>query len=141
MKYPQATLIRHDDNIQEESLGYLVVFDGIKKLMECVTLELPDRNNQTSISRINAKRYFVKPRWSQKYKKHFIIEDVECRDYILFHPLNKYSQTRGCIGIGTSFVHINEDKILDVNWSRRTLNKMLKLMPNGFWLTIINQDK
>ena len=79
----KAKLIRltKDD---KQTLSSLFFFDDdVNLLLHVKALELTDRNNQTSISRINEGRYICKLRWSNKYKWHFILENVEGRSFIL----------------------------------------------------------
>lgn len=129
------------DGEENESLGELIVWDGLKRIFECKTLELPDKENQKNISRIPEGSYWCAPRKSKKHGDHFHILNVEGRSLVLFHTLNRYTQTRGCIGVGTSFSHIDDDGILDVIWSQHTLDKMVKLFPEGFRVFIIDMDK
>lgn len=138
---PRATLTRLMDGEVMESLGHLTAWNGLEKIFECKTLELEDRNNERNVSRIPEGSYWVSPRESEKYGWHYHILGVEGRSFILIHAGNRYSHTRGCILVGTSFKHLDDDGILDVIWSRKTLDKMLGLMPEGFRLRIIDLDK
>jgi hypothetical protein len=73
-------------------------------------MEPPDRNNQPNISCIPLGSYVVRARWSQKYKDHFWVTEVEGRSFILIHPGNVggdrakglRAHTWGCILLGLS---------------------------------------
>jgi hypothetical protein len=133
----RAVLIRLDQN-KKQSLGRLFIFDGLDIQYECCTLELADNKNQRNISCIPTGNYDVKPRTSEKYGNHYLVENVENRDYILIHPANYYTQLRGCIAVGSDFYDINKDGECDITYSRRTVKEMLDVAPDGFDLTIID---
>ena len=64
----------------------------------CNTIELPWKNNETKVSCIPEGKYFIKKRYSNKYKLHLEILDVKNRSLILFHPANNALQElKGCI--------------------------------------------
>ena len=77
----KACLNRLDEGI-DQTLGHLTLWDGLEKVFECVTLELPYEHNMTNISCVPKGVYKVLPRTSDKYKKHFILDDVPNRRYI-----------------------------------------------------------
>lgn len=110
-----------------------IVFEGY-------SLELPDKENQKFISRIPAGVYECKKRWSLKFGSHIQVLDVPNRTWILIHALNFHRQTQGCIGIGDGFTDINGDGYQDLTNSKKTLKKILSLLPERFTLEIINED-
>jgi len=116
--------------------GLLTIYDGEEKVFNCWTLELPDLDNQPRISCIPKGEYNVVKRFSPKYKYHFHILEVPNRSYILIHQANFVSQLRGCIAIGKTLKDINNDGLKDVTSSVMTKNKLLKILPNKFTLTI-----
>ena len=121
----------------KQTLGYLTLYDGLEKVFECVTLELPWVANMKNVSCIPKGVYKVVPRCSPKYKNHFILEDVPNRSTILIHQGNFYTNTEGCILVGSRFGQINNDSLLDITASRRTLSKLLAVTEErGFELTI-----
>ena len=64
----------------------------------CNTIELPWRKNEKRVSCIPEGKYFIKKRYSDKFKWHIEIIDVENRSSILFHPANNALQElNGCI--------------------------------------------
>ena len=133
----RAVLVRLQQN-KKQTLGRLLIFDGLDITYECCTLELADNNNKRNISCIPTGEYNVKPRTSDKYGKHFIVNNVQNRDYILIHPANYYSQLRGCIAVGSDFFDINKDGECDITYSRRAVKEMLTVAPDGFNLIILN---
>lgn len=136
----KAVLHRLNDNTKIQSLGRLFLFDGLELPFKCVTLELPDKNNQRNISRIPAGTYKVVRRWSEKFKNHFHLLDVAGRSLILIHVGNYYTQIEGCILVGTRFTDIDKDGELDVVSSGYTMRRFLTIAPKEFELTIIDHD-
>src|SRR6476620_3724062 len=64
----------------------------------CNTIELPWKNNERRVSCIREGKYFIRKRYSQKFKWHLEIAAVPNRDLILFHPANNALQElNGCI--------------------------------------------
>lgn len=64
----------------------------------CKTIELPWKNNERRVSCIPEGKYFLKKRYSLKYKWHIHITGVQNRSLILFHPANNaMKELNGCI--------------------------------------------
>jgi len=137
----KAVLNRLKDNDHKQSLGHFLLYDGISKVFESKSLELPDKSNQRDISRIPAGEYVCELRWSKKYGYHFHIKDVDGRSWILIHFGNYFTDIRGCILLGNDFVDINRDGHLDVTSSKKTIARLLKVAPQSFNLKIIDLDK
>ena len=133
----RAILLRISEN-KNQTLGRLFVFDGLDIAFECCTLELPFKANLRNVSCIPPGEYKTTPRSSEKYKQHYLVENVMLRDYILIHPANYYTQLRGCIAVGYDFYDINADGEHDLTHSRRTMKHLLAVAPEGFLLTILN---
>lgn len=98
-----ATLERLETSIHG-TFGVLNICD-----FKCFTLELPDYNNQPSISCIPEGEYQVSLRYSPSFKKTlYNVKNVPKRSYILIHGANfagdkkKGLQTHleGCIALG-----------------------------------------
>lgn len=134
----KAFLLRLEKD-SKQTLGAMHFYLGLKLLLSVKALELTDRNNQTSISRIPAGRYRCILRWSTKYKWHFIVLDVEGREWILIHFGNYYRDTRGCILVGNDFYDINKDGYKDVTSSKKTIKRILNLPGDEFELIIIDE--
>jgi len=125
-----------------QTLGTLVLTnDDGKKLFNCKTLELPWLNNKRNESCIPLGNYKVVARQSARYNKHYHIQDVPGRSFVLIHIGNYYTQTKGCILVGKSVSDINGDGYLDVTNSKSALQELLKLAPNGFDLEIKRKPK
>ena len=123
---------------RHQTLGHFYLYDREQQLFDCVVLELADRGNQRSISRICGGEYLCVRRNSKKYGSHFILKDVEGRDMILIHFGNYYTDTRGCILFGRSFGDINKDGLKDITSSRNTIREFMDIAPLEFKLTINN---
>ena len=64
----------------------------------CNTIELPWRKNEKRVSCIPEGKYFIKKRYSDKFKWHIEVVGVENKSSILFHPANNALQElNGCI--------------------------------------------
>jgi Family of unknown function (DUF5675) len=64
----------------------------------CYTIELPWKNNETKVSCIPEGKYFIRKRYSKKFKWHLEIVNVKNRSLILFHPANNaLRELNGCI--------------------------------------------
>lgn len=104
---------------------------------QCWTLELPLLNNQQDIS-------CIYPAGGYRGRKHFSPNNDECieivnvmdRTNIQIHAGNYTSQIRGCILVGDSVKFLNDDLIPDVTNSKKTLSKLLDLLPNNFDIEI-----
>lgn len=67
------------------------------KLMS-YTIELPWKRNETKVSCIPEGKYFIRKRYSLKFKWHLEIYDVSNRSLILFHAANNaLTELNGCI--------------------------------------------
>lgn len=113
------------------TMGVFTLISNDKVVFTSNTLELVDKDNQFQISCIPKGTYKVTARYSDKYKKHYILEDVENRDAILIHVGNYTKDTHGCILLGVKGTENTIQK------SRVTLDKLLSIAPDGFTLTII----
>lgn len=64
----------------------------------CYTIELPWKNNETKVSCIPEGEYFIRKRYSKKFRWHIEVDAVENRSFILFHPANNAKrELNGCI--------------------------------------------
>jgi hypothetical protein len=115
------------------------------EVFKCRTLELPWLDNQRNVSCIPEGYYDVDFRTSAKYPKHFIVNDVPGRSFILIHqgnyagslnPKSGKSDIRGCILVGKAFVDLDGDGLADITSSKSTLNKLLEVAPDGFVLEV-----
>lgn len=131
----KVRLTRTEQN-DKQSLGVLQIIDGYRIAMSCFTLELPDRNNEPQVSCIPTGSYQVKKRTSPKFREHFHIVGVPNRSYILIHAGNYHTGILGCVLVGSGYRDINNDNITDVINSKKTLVKLLDILPSTFELEI-----
>ena len=126
------------DYHEKQTLGAFSLYEeyGETPVFTCKTLELPKNDNIRRKSCIPPGIYEVIPRYSEKFKKHYHVLNVPNRDFILIHPANWVTQLLGCIAVGDSFKDLNNDEMVDITNSRKTLNKILSLAPEGFTLEI-----
>jgi hypothetical protein len=125
MKNKFAIILRHGMIESKPTYGDFYLFDSFKQVYTCKTLELPWKQNQREISCIPTGNYFLSNRYSDKYKHHLLINNVEDRDNVLIHVANYASQLKGCIAPGADFGDIDKDGIIDVTSSRKTLDEIL----------------
>ena len=141
----EATLTRIPQRTQ--TLGKLIVRQNNAVIFDCDTIELPWMNNQPQISCIPIGTYNVVYRESAKYPRHYHIQNVPARSWILIHQANyvgsKNPNTRkadllGCIGVGRGYADLNGDGIVELTRSNATLKQMLAVIgTNSFTLTIL----
>ncbi len=121
-------------NSLEATLGVLT--DISTGLPICLTLELPWKDNMTSLSCIPKGLYKVEKYSSDKYKHVFKILNVPSRTNVLIHVGNTADDTQGCILLGSQFGEL-KDKIAVLN-SRGSLDLLKKYVDNKpFELEII----
>ena len=111
-------------------------FDGLELVYHCCTIEPPWKDNKKNQSCIPEGKYEVQPRESKKYKKHFVLNGVDGRSYILIHWGCFYYNTTGCILVGTEHRDINQDGEQDVINSRITFDKIRNLLKGKRDLTL-----
>lgn len=102
----------------------------------CHSLELPWLNNVRDISCIPNGIYKCRKIISPNHGVCFEICDVPFRTLIRCHAGNFTSQILGCILVGDSCTDFNNDGIFDVTKSVLTLKKLMRLLPDEFWLEI-----
>ena len=93
---------------------------------QCLTLELPWRDNQPNVSCIPPGEYAYKIRFSPK-KQYYVLElqNVPGRSYIQIHVGNFTRQIEGCILPGYGIKDIDHDGILDVTDSQAAFDDLM----------------
>lgn len=92
------------------------------------SLELPWKDNITSVSCIPAGTYDTTFYDSPAHGKVLLLQDVPGRTYVEIHSGNYTDQTEGCILLGDSIKYLNSDGIPDVTNSRYTLNSLFEFV-------------
>lgn len=117
---------------QTEGVLYLRDKNG-KLLFECVTLELPWKDNKNSISCIPAGSYKARFRYAHESPSrsydHIHIKNVPGRTWILIHTGNYNWHVKGCVLVGSAHRDINKDGLLDVINSKVTMNRLMHEIP------------
>ena len=126
-------------DVQTIGLGFVYDESG-QILFSFKTLEREWSNNKIGASCVPEAVYNVEKRYSSKYGNHFILRDTEPRSYILIHAGNYNFQTNGCILVGAEHKFLNSDLNLDITESRKTLDKLLLILPQKFNLKIISYN-
>ena len=129
-------IFRHTEQ-EKQTLGYGFVVDkNSNPVFFFSTLELPYSGNRASISSIPIGIYKGIKSNSPSLGNVIKINGVLDRTHILIHQGNYNNQIRGCILVGTSFVDINKDGVIDLFNSKITLNNLLKHLPIAFNIEI-----
>lgn len=110
----------------KQTLGKLSVYLFNDWLFDLYTLEQEWSNNEISDSCIIPGNYIVSPANSSKHGKCFEVLNVENRTKILFHVLNYYFQSQGCIGVGLEQGDINDDGYKDLKRSSDAMNDLIE---------------
>src|SRR5690242_1260659 len=128
-----------DDKKQTLGMGFVIDFiNGIKSLLfSFVTIELPWMDNERAVSCIPPGIYKVRKYMSPTHGECFLIIDVPERSMCELHAANFSRQLKGCIAPGESHTDIDHDGLKDVTNSRKTLDRLLELLPEEFELQII----
>ena len=123
---------------EKSTLGAFVIYD-VAKVWECLSLELPDRDNQPKISCIPEGTYQCKYTFSNHFQKFFYeVLNVSGRAGIRIHPANfAQKQLLGCIALGKSHTDMDKDGSIDITDSRKTVAEFEKIMKHEPFKLII----
>lgn len=106
----------------------------------CFSIELPWKENQKNSSCITEGTYELKPRYSNKFKRHLMLQDVYNRNLILIHPANNaIKELQGCIapvmqltGIGKGiYSKLAMQKMLSLFYQAKDRNEKITLNINS----------
>lgn len=122
----------------KQTLGKMILFENLNQIFDCLTLELPWKNNATRISCISVGEYECEkvPATASIPYEHILIKDVPGRSGICIHFANYYLQLRGCIAVGDGLMDMNYDGEFDVKNSSKTFKKLMEFLPDQFTLII-----
>lgn len=108
------------------TIGKLQLYNSQAKLLfECMTLELPYRDNKQQVSSIPSGSYQMKISNSPKFGTVYKILNVLNRSNILIHKGNYASDTQGCILLGQELLlPANFEKGMILNSKQAYINLM-----------------
>ena len=121
----------------KQTIGDLYVLndkDEVVKRFDC--LELPWKNNQRRISSIPEGKYDAKKHFSPRFERSIWLQNVNNRSEILIHKGNFFDDILGCILPGLELKDIDNDRLIDVAFSRQAMGEIYNLMPNEFEVEI-----
>ncbi len=124
--------------LKDRTLGTMLVFDGSAVLARFSTLEPPDRGNRPNESSIPAGRYQLRPRRSDKFGEHLVIEGVPGRSWILCHHGNFPADTEGCILVGMGHKDLDADGKPDVFSSRAAMGLLVQFIREPAELIVVD---
>ena len=120
-----------------QTLGQLIVMDGLKLVFQCKTLELPWKDNRQMISCIPPGCYPLKLEWSPRFEMElWEIYDVPNRSECKFHVANYVRQLNGCIALGDMHTDLDGDGLRDVRNSARTLDRFHNVLSGHPYLQV-----
>ena len=129
---------KYTDN---ETMGSLFVLLGYDLLFSCKTMELSNKGNQHNISCIPPGTYHTIKYNSPNKGMVFLLENVPGRSGIEVHAGNyatgKKIDTQGCILVGSGFEDIDANGTLDIIESKKTLARLMGVLPQEFDIVII----
>lgn len=119
--------------------------DGIQALgdlnigsFNCKTLERPWKNNQVNISCIPKGTYHCSYTFSLSHLGWtYAIQNVPGRSGIRIHSANYYTDLEGCIGLGSGYKDINNDREVDIINSKATVAAFIQALGKKDFTLII----
>jgi hypothetical protein len=128
---------RYFDNCTLGTAG--IDHDGVM-LFSFKTLELKWADNKRGVSCIPEGVYKITKENHKKYGLIFRIHDVKGRSGVLIHSGNYTYNSRGCILVGKNHVDMNNDNVIDVSDSKKTLKKITEILPDQAEIEIKHFD-
>lgn len=115
---------------ENKTLGEGYVLENGRTIFEFKTLELPWKGNEPDVSRIPQGAFQSVAIIGYKSRKYGIhLMGVVGRGEIMIHVANYARQLRGCIAVGTAFKDLNADGIMDVEDSRKVMQRLEQIFP------------
>lgn len=138
MPHSKKLLLTRLTGNSKQTTGFLIVHDVFKTHAQFVTIELSWLNNSRNISCIPPGIYKAQKIYSKQFGWCIHILNVPNRSAILIHYGNYYTNTKGCILVGSTFAKINNDNQIDVTNSCKSINKLTSYFtPNEVFEIII----
>jgi hypothetical protein len=100
----------------------------------CVTLELPNLMNRENVSCIPVGEYKVKLHQSPSMGEVYHLQNVTNRTWIYIHTGNWTHQIKGCILVGSGYLHDGSG----ISNSVKAFNRLRNELGEEFTLTIHN---
>lgn len=139
---PHVVLLRDFFFDGQASLGSCLVYDENKnRVFKGVSLERGWVNNQNRISCIPEGKYPLVLEWSPRFEQNlWEIKNVPGRSECKFHVANYWWELNGCVALGKQEKNIDGDRVMDVNYSRITMERFHKALEGHkkAWLTVID---
>ncbi len=130
-------IVRLEGSEGEPTLGAVVVNNHLF----CTSLELPDYDNNSDISRIPAGVYEAILTYSPTFKKElYRLSNVPDRIGVLIHSGNTVENTKGCILLGQypGKLPVHDENLRAVLNSGNTLKKFHEKCETEIMITIID---
>ena len=124
MQYNKNILLTRLAGNSKQTTGYLIVHDVFKTHAQFATIELPWLDNNPFVSCIPPGTYTAKKILSPTFGWCIQILNVPNRTNILLHYGNFYTNTKGCILIGSKFSKINHDSQINITSSRGAIKQL-----------------
>ena len=123
----------------KQTIGGMVLFNGLSQIFYCTTIEPPWKDNQHSISCIPTGVYTVTPCNSPKHGACFLVLDVPGRSAIEIHAGNFVQNTEGCLLVGRDLTSdMNGDGLMDLNYSQGALKTLVQFIQEPCKLHVVN---
>lgn len=133
----KKVIITRENYTSNQTTGILkVVNENNVCVMSCMTLELPWKDNWTAVSSIPKGTYEVVEFQSKKFGVCYEVLNVPKRSAILIHFGNYYTDTRGCILVGSALTKLDKNDDLDIIQSVSTMNTLRAICGKKFQLQI-----
>ncbi len=115
---------------RDQSVGICIIRDDNNEVVfTSQSLERGWLNNKRNISCIPAGKYDLKLEWSPRFQTNlWEIYNVPNRRECKFHAANFTRQLNGCIALGRKRVFLDQDDLIDVSSSRKTMRKFHNAM-------------
>ena len=132
-------LIRNPDQTKETQ-GRLDAQGANGQHLSLVTLERPWLDNQNGISCIPVGVY----QWAKVPASHIPYPHIELmgvpdREGICIHIGNFFTDSKGCIVVGSGFSDLNKDGLSDVINSTASFHKLIDFLPDSGTIEIKTQ--
>jgi hypothetical protein len=114
---------------EKQTIGnFFLLQDNDTVIHRWDSLEPPWLNNQRRISCIPTGFHKARKHNSPRFGSCLWLQDVPNRSEILVHKLNFFKDTLGCIGIGRFLKDLNNDGLMDITDSAKSMEELLSYL-------------